>query len=100
LVDRWCGQSGSWEEKRNGKETLPQIAALGLDVENLSNRLHAAALRVFGEAPEQTFLKILADFPQEQTPTPAYASLSKSTQEALAKIEIFLGPGMAAPGGG
>lgn len=97
LVDRWCDQSGGWEEKRTESEGLKQIAALGLEAENLSQQLHAAALRVFGEAPEQTFLKILADFPDEPAPRQANA-LSSELKQALLKIDIFLGIGTDSPG--
>jgi hypothetical protein len=98
LIDGWLGQSSGWEEKRADKETLPQIAALGLDAENLSNRLHAAVLRVFGEGAEQTFLKILADFPLEQTS--AHGPSTETISAALARIDIFLGSGIDTPGRG
>lgn len=98
IVDRWCGQPGEWEDKRPDKEALAQIAALGLDEENLANQLHAAALRVFGEEPEPSFRKILADFPLDQTPPPAQPLAAQLANQALIKIDIFLGPGADAQG--
>src|SRR5262249_43469026 len=83
LVERWSDQSGGWEDKRTEDEALKQIAAVGLEADNLSQHFHAAALRVFGEAPEQTFLKILADFPSELAPRQANASSSEVKQALL-----------------
>ena len=99
VVDRWRGQPGNWEEKRAEKEVLTQMPLLGLDTESLSKQFHAAALRVFGEEAEQCFLKMLADFTAEPTPPPVQALPAKLAEEALAKIDIFLGPSADPKGG-
>ena len=72
---------------------MAQIASLGLEEEPLANEFHAAALRVFGEDPGQSFLKILADFSLDQNPPPAQALAAQLANQALAKIDIFLGQG-------
>jgi serine/threonine protein kinase len=99
LVDRWCGQAGGREEERAEQEARVQIPLLGLDLESLANQFHAAALRVFGEEPEQCFLKMLADFPPERMPSPTQPLTPEFTKETLTKIDIFLGPS-ADPRGG
>ena len=92
LIDRWRGQAG-WEGDRTDKEVRTQISVLGLDAENLANQLHTALLRVFGEAPEQTFPKMLADFPLAQTVASSDPSSMEVVSQALSKIDAFLGLG-------
>src|SRR5439155_22463555 len=87
LVGQWCGRAASWEEKRTGKELPFPLRALGLDAESVRTQLHGAALRVFGEDPEQSFLKIVADSPFDRTSLVAQTSSAASAQEALAKID-------------
>jgi hypothetical protein len=92
IIARWRGEAG-WEGDRTDKEVLTQISVLGFDAENLANQLHTALLRVFGEAPEQTFPKILADFPLEHNAPSWDPASMEFISQALTKIDAFLGLG-------
>jgi serine/threonine protein kinase len=93
VIDRWCGQQAEWEDKRLDKDAPAQIAELGLAEEKLADQLHAVALGVFGEEPEQSFLKIVADFSLDQNLAAAPPLAAQMANQALAKIDIFLGQG-------
>jgi serine/threonine protein kinase len=92
LLERWRGQAG-WDGDRTDKEVLTQISLLGFDAENLANQFRAAALRIFGESPEQTFTKMMADFALDHASVSSDPSSLEFISQALTKIGAFLGFG-------